>query len=163
MANQSVQERNDYFRMNKYTKFLVMILTSTFIMYWLMYLNLYEASHVEFSQTRLFMALIMGSVMAVVMLLFMWKMYDNKKKNTMILGISAVVFFLSLFLVRSQATVDEISWMKAMIPHHSSAILTSERADIKDERVKELAEEIIRAQEREIKEMQKLIEDLGKR
>ncbi|WP_312459511.1 DUF305 domain-containing protein [Proteiniclasticum sp.] len=146
--------------MNKYTKFLVMILTSTFIMYWLMYLNLYEASHVEFSQTRLFMALIMGSVMAVVMLLFMWKMYDNKKKNTMILGISAVVFFLSLFLVRSQATVDEISWMKAMIPHHSIAILTSERADIKDERVKELAEEIIRAQEREIKEMQKLIEDL---
>ncbi|SFN52484.1 hypothetical protein SAMN04488695_102101 [Proteiniclasticum ruminis] len=75
-----------------------MILTSTFIMYWLMYLNLYEASHVEISQTRLFMALNMGSLMAVVMLLFMWKMYDDKKKNTMILGISAVVFFLSLFL-----------------------------------------------------------------
>ncbi|NCC78647.1 MAG: DUF305 domain-containing protein [Clostridia bacterium] len=146
--------------MNKYLKFLVMILTSTFIMYWLMYLNLYEASHVEFSQTRLFMALIMGSVMAVVMLLFMWKMYEDKKKNALILGISAIIFSLSLFLVRSQATVDQVSWMKAMIPHHSIAILTSERADIEDERVKELAQEIIEAQEREIKEMQKLIEEL---
>lgn len=146
--------------MNKYLKFLVMILTSTFIMYWLMYLNLYEASHVEFSQTRLFMALIMGSVMAVVMLLFMWKMYEDKRKNALILGISAIIFSLSLFLVRSQATVDQVSWMKAMIPHHSIAILTSERADIEDERVKELAQEIIEAQEREIKEMQKLIEEL---
>ncbi|MBO1264253.1 DUF305 domain-containing protein [Proteiniclasticum sp. SCR006] len=146
--------------MNKYLKFLVMILTSTFVMYWLMYLNLYEASHVEFSQTRLFMALIMGSVMAVVMLLFMWKMYEDKKKNALILGISAIIFSLSLFLVRSQATVDQVSWMKAMIPHHSIAILTSERADIEDERVKELAQEIIEAQEREIKEMQKLIEEL---
>ncbi|MFH5836665.1 DUF305 domain-containing protein [Proteiniclasticum sp. C24MP] len=146
--------------MNKYLKFLVMILTSTFIMYWLMYLNLYEASHVEFSQTRLFMALIMGSVMAVVMLLFMWKMYEDKKKNALILGISAIVFSLSLFLVRSQTTVDQVSWMKAMIPHHSIAILTSERADIEDERVKELAKDIIEAQEREIKEMQKLIEEL---
>lgn len=146
--------------MNKYLKFLVMILTSTFIMYWLMYLNLYEASHVEFSQTRLFMALIMGSVMAVVMLLFMWKMYEDKRKNALILGISAIIFSLSLFLVRSQATVDQVSWMKAMIPHHSIAILTSERADIEDERVKELAQEIIEAQEREIEEMQKLIEEL---
>lgn len=146
--------------MNKYLKFLVMILASTFIMYWLMYLNLYEASHVEFSQTRLFMALIMGSVMAVVMLLFMWKMYEDKRKNALILGISAIIFSLSLFLVRSQATVDQVSWMKAMIPHHSIAILTSERADIEDERVKELAQEIIEAQEREIKEMQKLIEEL---
>ena len=146
--------------MNKYLKFLVMILASTFIMYWLMYLNLYEASHVEFSQTRLFMALIMGSVMAVVMLLFMWKMYEDKRKNALILGISAIIFSLSLFLVRSQATVDQVSWMKAMIPHHSIAILTSERADIEDERVKELAQEIIEAQEREIEEMQKLIEEL---
>ena len=146
--------------MNKYVKFLVMILTSTFIMYWLMFLNVYEAGHVMFSQTRLFMALIMGSVMAVVMLLFMWKMYDDKKKNGIILGASGLIFALSLFLVRSQTTVDQISWMKAMIPHHSIAILTSERADIEDPRVKELAEEIIEAQKSEIEEMNQLIEEL---
>jgi len=125
-----------------------------------MFLNVYEAGHVMFSQTRLFMALIMGSVMAVVMLLFMWKMYDDKKKNGIILGASVLIFGLSLFLVRSQTTVDQVSWMTAMIPHHSIAILTSERANLEDPRVKELAQEIIDAQKREIEEMNQLIEEL---
>lgn len=147
-------------KINKYLKFGIMILTSTFLMYWLMYLNTYELSHVFFSQTRLFMTLIMGSTMAVVMLLFMWKMYEDKKKNYIILGASALIFALSLFLVRTQTTVDDVAWMRAMIPHHSIAILTSERANLTDERVQKLANDIIEAQKREIKEMEALIEDL---
>lgn len=137
-----------------------MIFTSTLIMYFLMFLNVYESGHVVFSQTRLFMALIMGSVMSVVMLLFMWKMYDDRKKNIIIMISSVLLFLLSLYLVRSQSTVDEVSWMRAMIPHHSSAILTSERAQLEDPRVRKLAEEIIEAQKREIDEMEKLIEEL---
>lgn len=148
--------------MKPYAKFGVMILVSTFLMYWLMYLNVFQLDHIFFSQTRLYMALIMGSVMAFVMLLFMWGMYKNKKLNAVILGVSALVFGLSLWLVRSQTTVDDVSWMKAMIPHHSIAILTSERAEIEDPRVKQLSEEIIKAQEREIAEMKRLIEELEK-
>ncbi|WP_214792260.1 MULTISPECIES: DUF305 domain-containing protein [unclassified Exiguobacterium] len=146
--------------MKPYAKFGVMILVSTFLMYWLMYLNVFQLDHIFFSQTRLYMALIMGSVMAFVMLLFMWGMYKNKKLNAIILGVSALVFGLSLWLVRSQTTVDDVSWMRAMIPHHSIAILTSERAEIEDPRVKQLSEEIIKAQEREIAEMKRLIEEL---
>lgn len=146
--------------MKSYGKFGIMIAVSTFIMYWLMYLNVFQINHIFFSQTRLYMALIMGSVMAFVMLLFMWEMYKNKTLNFIILGVSALVFSASLWLVRSQTTVDDVSWMKAMIPHHSIAILTSERAEIEDPRVKELSEEIIKAQRREIEEMKKLIEDL---
>lgn len=149
-------------RLNPYVKFGVMIGVSTFLMYWLMYLNVFQLDHVFFSQTRLYMALIMGSIMAFVMLLFMWGMYKNKKLNAIILGTSALVFGLSLWLVRSQTTVDDVSWMKAMIPHHSIAILTSERAEIEDPRVKQLSEEIINAQEREIAEMKRLIEELEK-
>lgn len=137
-----------------------MILTSTVIMYFLMYLNIYEVGHFEFSQTRIFMAIMMGAVMAVIMLLFMWNMYKNKKLNVVILVSSAIVFGLMLFLVRSQSTVEDVSWMRAMIPHHSIAILTSERADLEDERVQQLAEEIIAAQEEEITEMKALIEEL---
>ncbi|WP_214844478.1 DUF305 domain-containing protein [Exiguobacterium sp. s150] len=148
--------------MKPYAKFGLMILVSTFLMYWLMYLNVFQFDHIFFSQTRLYMALIMGSVMAFVMLLFMWGMYKNKKLNAVILGASALVFGLSLWLVRSQTTVDDVSWMKAMIPHHSIAILTSERAEIEDPRVKQLSEEIIKAQEREIAEMKRLIEELEK-
>ncbi|MCM3280483.1 DUF305 domain-containing protein [Exiguobacterium sp. MER 193] len=146
--------------MKQYGKFGIIIAVSTFIMYWLMYLNVFQFNHIFFSQTRLYMALIMGSVMAFVMLLFMWGMYKNKTVNFIILGVSALVFSASLWLVRSQTTVDDVSWMKAMIPHHSIAILTSERAEIEDPRVKELSEEIIKAQRREIEEMKRLIEDL---
>ncbi|WP_416144051.1 DUF305 domain-containing protein [Planococcus koreensis] len=146
--------------MKNYVRFGIMIGVSTIIMYWLMFLNVFQLDHIWLSQTRIYMALIMGSVMAIVMLLFMWKMYENKKVNAAILAGSALVFALSLWLVRSQITVDDSSWMKAMIPHHSIAILTSERADISDPRVRELADKIIEAQKKEITEMEKLIEEL---
>lgn len=137
-----------------------MIATSTVIMYGLMYLNSWEASHVWFSQTRMWMALYMGAAMAVIMLAFMLGMYSNAKLNLGIFIGAAVVFALSLYLVRSQDTVGEVAWMKAMIPHHSIAILTSSRAQISDPRVRNLADAIIEAQKLEIREMEALIADL---
>ncbi len=125
-----------------------------------MYLNTYALDHVFFSETRAYMALIMGATMAVVMLLFMWKMYPRKAVNVGVLITSIIVIFASLWLVRSQTTVDDISYMRAMIPHHSIAILTSERANIKDPRVRKLADDIIAAQRKEIEEMKSYIKDL---
>ena len=148
--------------MSQYLKLFLMIATSTLVMFVLMYLNTYQLSHVFFSETRTYMALYMGATMAVIMLLFMLNMYKDKKKNITVLIASVTVFAGSLFLVRSQATVDDSSWMSAMIPHHSIAILTSERAKIKDKRVQELATNIIEAQRREIKEMQWLLKDIEK-
>lgn len=146
--------------MNSYVKFGIMIVTSTFLMYWLMFLNVFQFEHITFSETRIYMALIMGSVMAIVMLLFMWPMYKNKKVNSLILAGSAVVFALSLWLVRSQILIEDTGWMKAMIPHHSIAILTSERANISDPRARELADTIIKTQREEIAKMKSLIEEL---
>lgn len=146
--------------MKKYWKFLLMIGVSTVVMFGMMYLNVYALDHIFFSRTRVFMALMMGAVMAVIMLLFMWKMYENKKINVMILAASLLVFAGSLFMVRSQTTVNDTAWMKAMIPHHSITILTSKRADLKDPEVKKLAEEIIQAQEEEIDKMKKMIKEM---
>jgi len=143
-----------------YKRFLLMIATSVVVMYMAMYLNNYAWDHIFWSETRAYMALIIGAIMATVMLLFMIDKYPNNKANVMIFVGSAVLFVGSLFLVRSQTTVDDVSWMKAMIPHHSIAILTSKRANISDPRVRQLADEIIKAQEREIKEMKRYIEDL---
>lgn len=145
--------------MKKYWKFLLMIGVSTVIMFGMMYLNVYSIDHLFFSRTRVFMALMMGAVMAIIMLLFMWKMYENKTLNKIILGVSVLVFSGSLFMVRSQTTVSDVAWMKAMIPHHSIAILTSKRANLKDPEVKKLANDIIEAQEKEIEQMKKLIEE----
>jgi hypothetical protein len=137
-----------------------MIAASTVIMFGLMYLNTYALDHVSFSQTRLWMAVVMGAVMALVMLAFMWSMYKDKRVNVAIVLGSIVVFGGALWLVRSQETVTDVSYMKAMIPHHSIAIMTSERAHIRDPRVRKLADGIIDAQVREIGEMESLIADL---
>lgn len=143
-----------------YTRFLAMIAVSTVVMFGLMYLNTYALDHVFYSQTRTWMALLMGAVMAIVMMGFMWSMYENRRLNAAIMAGALIVFAASLWLVRSQETVADVSYMKAMIPHHSIAVLTSRRAHIRDPRVRKLADEIIDVQVREIAQMKSLIADL---
>ena len=137
-----------------------MVTTSTIVMFGLMYLHTYTADHVYFSQTRAWMAVLMGAAMAIVMLAFMGHMLQDKRLNTGIVIGGALLFAIALWLVRSQATVDQVSWMKAMIPHHSIAVLTSRRAELTDPRVRKLGDEIIAAQVREIDEMKRLIREL---
>lgn len=145
-----------------YARFGAMIATSTLVMFVLMYLNTYEFEHVFYSETRTYMALMMGASMAVIMLGFMLSMHKNMIVNIAIFAGSIIVFLLMLWLVRSQATVGQTSYMRAMIPHHSIAILTSRRAQITDPEVRRLADDIIAAQEREIAEMRYLIRKLEK-
>jgi hypothetical protein len=140
-----------------------MIATSTLVMFGLMYLNTYALEHVFWSETRVYMAIVMGASMAIIMLGYMLAMYRSRKINSAIFAGSVLAFALALWLVRSQATVSGESYMRAMIPHHSIAILTSERAQITDPRVRKLADEIIEAQEREIAEMRYLIAELASR
>lgn len=146
--------------MKGYARFGAMIATSTVVMWGLMYLNTYQLDHVVFSETRVYMAFIMGAAMAIIMLSFMLEMHTNRRVNASIFVGSAVVLALALWLIRSQATVEDVSYMKAMIPHHSVAILTSERARIEEPRVRELADQIIESQREEIAEMKALIREL---
>ena len=143
-----------------YGRFFAMIATSTVVMFGLMYLNTYLWTHVFWSETRAYMALLMGATMAIIMLGFMLSMYSSKMANAAIFIGAAVVFAASLWLVRSQVTVGDTSYMRAMIPHHSIAIMPSSRADISDPRVRKLADEIIYAQDKEIAEMRYLVNDI---
>ena len=156
MAESAHKQKGD----GPYWKFMAMIGTSTAVMLGLMYLNTFTIDHVFWSETRFWMAFVMGAAMMVVMLLFMWGMYKNPGKNFIILGVAAVVFAGGLWLVRSQTTVTGVEYMQAMIPHHSIAIMTSERAQIEDPRVRKLAHDIILAQRREIAQMRYLIADI---
>ena len=156
-------ERDDHGGgMSMYVRFMAMTATSTVVMFALMYLNTYNIDHVFWSETRFWMAFVMGAAMMVVMLLFMWGMYKNRTKNFIILAVAAVMFVLGLWLVRSQTTVTDTEYMAAMIPHHSIAIMTSERAHLRDPRVRKLAHDIILAQRREIAQMRYLIDDIDK-
>jgi len=146
---------------NNYTRFFLMLGASFVAMYITMYLNTYQTDHVYFSLTRFYMTCLGIAAMAVIMLSLMLKMYKNKRKNIGIYAGSLVLFVSALVLVRAQKPIiGDVLWMKAMIPHHSIAILTSERADIQDPDVKQLAEEIIKAQKKEIKEMKAMIKRL---
>jgi len=144
-----------------YSRFALMILASTVIMFGLMSLNTYAFEHVFFSETRVYMAIVMGATMAFVMLAFMAAMYPSRAVNIAIFVGSIVVFAGALWLVRSQVTVNGASYMRAMIPHHSIAIMTSERASIEDARVRKLADGIATAQKKEIAEMRALIADVS--
>lgn len=144
-----------------YIRFLAMIATSMLVMFFLMYLHSYQLlDHAWFSETRLFMTLIMGGGMIIVMLLFMLGMYRDATRNIAVISLAFLLLAGGIALVRSQVTVSDTDYMEGMIPHHSIAILTSERARIQDPRVRKLADDIIKAQRREIREMEWLIQDI---
>jgi len=143
-----------------YVRFGLMILTSSVVMYIVMYLNTYSIDHVFWSWTRFFMTMMSAATMTVIMLAFMMGMYRNRMVNAVIVVGAVVVFGAGLALVRTQATIGDVAWMRAMIPHHSIAILTSERAHLEDPRVRALADTIIEAQRKEIEEMKAYIKEL---
>ena len=153
----SGEKKDSGMKKGMYTKFLITLVLSFIAMYIAMYMNTYEWDHVWFSLTRFYMAILGICAMAVIMLTMMMGMYKNRKKNIAIYLGSLILFISTLGLVRAQIPVGDVLWMKAMIPHHSIAILTSKRADITDPEARKLAKEIIEAQQREIAEMKKII------
>lgn len=143
-----------------YRRFFLMLGVSFIIMYTAMFLNVFEFNHIYFSLTRVYMALLMVAPMSLSMMFFMRKMFKDKRLNRIIIITSIAVFILALVLLRTQIPISDEQYMKAMIPHHSSAILTSNYANINDPEVQELAKDIIEAQEREIRQMKRILERL---
>jgi magnesium-transporting ATPase (P-type) len=141
-------------------KFAAMIATSTVVMFFLMYQLVYSVDHALFSINRLVASLVMGCVMAVVMLGFMWSMYEGRAKKIAVVAVASLLGIALLLVNRSQALVGDVAFMSAMIPHHSIAINNARKASISDPRVRELADGIITSQVREIAEMELLIEDI---
>lgn len=143
--------------MNSYRKLSITLLISFVLMYAVMFLNMDRLEHYHNSVTRAYMAVLMVAPMALVMLLMMGKMYPNKKLNRVIMVAAVLVFSLFLIGLRTQTPVNDVQYMKAMIPHHSSAIMTSKHANISDPEVRALADSIIASQEREIRQMEAIL------
>lgn len=142
-------------------RFGAMIAIATLIMFLLMYQLIYSLGHATFSVNRLIASLIMACVMTIVMLAFMWSMYKGMGTKIAVLVVAALVGASLLFVNRSQALVGDVNFMRSMIPHHSIAINNARRASISDPRVRQLADEIIESQVREIAEMKLLLEDIA--
>ncbi len=142
-------------------RFAAMIATSTLVMFFLMYQLVYSADHVTFSLNRMISSLVMGCVMTIVMLSFMWPMYEGTGTKIAVVASAALVGVGLLVSNRGQTFIDDVGFMKSMIPHHSIAINNARKASITDPRVRRLADEIIASQVREIAEMKLLIEDIA--
>jgi hypothetical protein len=143
-------------------RFAAMIAISTFVMFFFMYQLIYSLDHAMFSVNRLIASLVMGCVMTIVMLSFMWSMYKGTGTKITVLVVAALVGVILLSVNRGQALIGDISFMKSMIPHHSIAINNARKASISDPRVRKLADEIIESQVREIAVMKLLIEDIAR-
>lgn len=149
-----------------WARFFGMIGISTFIMFFLMYQLVYSTDHAMFSLNRLIASLVMGCVMSVVMLAFMWSMYPGRRLKVLVLVAATAGALILLAVNRTQAAISDVTFMRSMIPHHSIAINNARKATITDPRVRKLADGIIESQVREIAAMKLLIADIdqeGKR
>jgi hypothetical protein len=141
-------------------RFAGMIATSTIVMFFLMYQLVYSFDHATFSINRMIASLVMGCVMAIIMLSFMWSMYKGMEIKLAVVVIAALLGGLLLYVNRSQTLIDDVSFMRAMIPHHSIAVNNARKASISDPRVRRLADEIIESQIVEIEQMKLLLDDI---
>ena len=141
-------------------RFAAMIAASTIVMVFLMYQLVYSFDHALISLNRLIASMVMGCVMTIVMLSFMWSMYEGKRAKIGVLVLAGLLGVTLLFVNRSQAVIGDVDFMRSMIPHHSIAINNARKAAISDPRVRELADGIIRAQVLEIDAMKRLIQDI---
>lgn len=127
------------------------------IMFFITYAMIASLDHFYFNINRVYMSLMMVAPMAIVMLIVMRSMYPDMKLNVALMGGFGLLFVVMFLFARNQVAVGNDEFLRAMIPHHSSAILMCEEASISDPEIEQLCVEIIAAQEREIAEMKELL------
>ena len=155
-------EHHDNRKKMGWGRFAGMVALSTLLMFGFMYQLVYSDEHLTFSVNRLVASLLMGCVMTIIMLAFMWSMYPGSKTKVAVLLTAAVLGVLLLTVNREQTLIDDARFMTSMIPHHSIAINNARNASISDPRVRKLADQIIESQVREIAEMKLLLEDISR-
>lgn len=128
-----------------------------FIMYALTYAAVNAFDDVFLNINRFYMAAIMVAPMVILMLFFMAHMFENKRLNLLLYSLSTLIFVLGFAFIRTQTFVGNTQFLRSMIPHHSSAIVMCERSDITDPEILELCGEIVEAQQREINQMNKIL------
>ncbi|WP_235436739.1 DUF305 domain-containing protein [Pseudarthrobacter siccitolerans] len=144
-----------------YVKFGVILLVSLGLMWVLSMSMVRSIDHFYFNLSNFWMALLMVSAMAIVMIIGMWSMFKNKKANIALLVGFAVLFAGVFALGRTETFVGNEQFLKSMIPHHSRAILVCQESDITDPEIIELCDSIVKSQQEEITQMQSILNRYG--
>ncbi len=130
---------------------------SLVIMYLAMFAMIWTSGEFIQNVNFFYMALVMWAPMAIVMLLTMGSMYQNKKLNLVLYAAFGLILVLSYTAIRNQTLVGDRQFLRSMIPHHSGAILMCTKASLKDAEIKQLCSEIIPAQQREVDQMKQIM------
>jgi uncharacterized protein (DUF305 family) len=117
--------------------------------------------HFYLNLSNFWMALLMVSAMAIVMIIGMWSMFKNKKANIALLVGFAALFAGVFALGRTETFVGNEQFLKSMIPHHSRAILVCQESDITDPEIIELCDSIVKSQQAEIIQMKSILDRYG--
>lgn len=140
-----------------YGRFGLMLLLSFVAMYVLMYAMVDRLGNAVPNINQFYMAGLMTAPMAILEIVLMGRMYPDKRKNAMVLGLSGLLLLACWGAIRAQAGVGDRQFLKSMIPHHAGAILMCQEAVLSDPDVKALCTSIVAAQEQEIAEMRALL------
>lgn len=144
-------------KMNPYKSLAAVVGIHFFVMFALTYVGVFRFNDIFLNLNRFYMAIIMVAPMVILMLLFMAHMFENKRLNLALYAMSGAVLVGTFFAIRSQAFVEDQQFLRSMIPHHSIAIKTCERANISDQEIKELCKQIVESQEEEINQMRDIM------
>ncbi|SDI25726.1 protein of unknown function [Arthrobacter subterraneus] len=144
--------------MRMYVKFGIILLVSLAVMWTLSMSMVRTVDHFYYNLSNFWMALLMVSGMAVVMVIGMWAMFQNRKANIAMLAGFALLFVGVFALGRTETFVGNEQFLKSMIPHHSRAILVCQESDITDPEIEELCTEIVDTQQKEIAQMKSILE-----
>ena len=145
-----------------YKKLLIMAVLSFISMYALMYAMVDTFANVVPNINQFYMAGLMTAPMLIIEIALMGSMYMDKKLNVIIIATSSVLLIAFFVFVRQQSAVSDKQFLKSMIPHHASAILMCEKADIQDPEIKELCKSIISSQQEEIDQLKAKLKQLEK-
>lgn len=133
-----------------YRNLLIMTALSFASMYVLMYAMVNTFDNVYASVNQVYMAGLMTAPMVVIELVVMRGMYQDKRRNTLIISVAVIAGIVAFVFIRQQTGVYDAQFLRSMIPHHAGAILMCEQAPIRDPEIRRLCSSIITSQQAEI-------------
>lgn len=146
-----------------YVNLAIMAILSFISMFVFMYMMVDSFGNVYPNLNQFYMAGLMTAPMIVIEIFVMWSMYNNKKANLIIAGVSIILLVLFSLFIRKQTAISDIEFLKSMIPHHGGAVLMCDNPNLQDTEIKELCKGITSSQQSEIEWMKKKLDEIDRK
>ncbi|MET3035942.1 DUF305 domain-containing protein [Chryseobacterium sp. NRRL B-14859] len=162
MENTENKQEMQHSKHAMYGRFAVMAVVMFIAMYLIMFAMIDRLQNLIPNINNLYMTLLMVSVMILIELWMMKKMYTDSKLNLIIVVIAIVAGVFSWSGIREQIYVGDKEFVKGMIPHHVAAVLMSEKTKLTDPELIELQKSILESQSKEIELMRRKLSEFEK-